>query len=138
MVNTFVMLDVLRDVIVGSDAGTGERVYLSQVPQDAAYPYAVIEIISRTEAPTQDVGSAVDEYRVQIDVAAKPASGNSAQSVAIQNADAIRAAISRMDLGGNGFYSVQETNMRTDYLPELGVFIASNDYIVRVVAEQGD
>jgi hypothetical protein len=138
MVSTFTMLDVLRDTIVGSDAGTGERVYLSQVPQDASYPYAVIEVISRTEAPTQDVGSAVDEYRVQIDIAAKPAAGNSAQLIALQNADAVRLAISRIDLGANGFYSVQETNMRTDYLPELGVFIASNDYIIRVVSQQGD
>lgn len=138
MVSTLTMMTKLRDVIVASDAGTGERVYLSAVPQDAVYPYVVVDIISRTEAMTQDVGSAVDEFRVQIDVAAKAANGNSAANVALSNADAIRTALTRRDIGDNGFYSVQEVNMITDWLPEPGVFLVTTDYMIRVVTEQGD
>lgn len=138
MVSTLTMMTKLRDVIVGSDAGTGERVYLATVPQDAEYPHVVVDIISRTESPTQDVGSAVDEFRVQLNVAAKAASGNSAANVALTNADAIRTALSRTDIGSNGFYSVQEVNMITDWLPEPGVFLVTTDYMIRVVEEQGN
>lgn len=131
----------MRELILTADIfGTmfEDRVYFSQAPQDKEFPMVVFDIISRSESPTQDDGSAVDEYRFQVDVMAKSTSGKSAAQAAHEAAHAVRNVLSRKDNRATNevfsyqFDTIQEVNHITDYVPDLDIYRVSNDYLIRV------
>lgn len=130
----------LRDTAIAADTDIGERIYMSMAPQNATYPLAVMEIISRVETLTQDSGSAVDTYRVQVDVFSKEGS-TSGFFQASTIASELRTAWSRQsntDDYNNAIDSVQETNYLSDYDPDLGVARVTNDYLIRINPEAGE
>lgn len=121
----------LRSTAITADTDLGERIYMSVAPQSAAFPYAVMEIVSRVESPTQDSGSAVDTYRIQVDVYAKAGSGTSGFETASTIAHDLRVAWSRE--AGDSVDSIQESNYFSDFIPDLNVNRVSNDYMIRVL-----
>lgn len=115
---------------IEADTDAASRIYFSQAPQSAAYPFVVIDIVSRTETPTQDSGSAVDTYRIQADVWAKASTTQSAFAIASGISTDLREVWSRQtDTYIDG---IQEVNYFTDYDAELQAQRVSNDYMVRV------
>lgn len=131
----------LRSLILTADIGGtmfGDRVYFSQAPQDKTFPMVVFDVISRSESPTQDKGSAVDEYRFQVDVMAKTTASKSAAEAAHEAAHAVRTVLTRKDNSALGsefdylFDTVQEVNHITDYVPDYDVYRVTNDYLIRV------
>lgn len=125
----------MRDMCIIADTDAASRIYPSVAPQSVAYPFVVLEIISREETPTQDSGSAVDTYRIQLDVFAQATTAKSAFTIAHEVAQTIRETISRSgdELNyDNAIDSVQEADHRTDYIPDLAVYNVQNDYFVRV------
>lgn len=110
-------------------------VYVGVAAQGAEYPFVVIEIVSRNESETQDSGSAVDTYRVQVDCYAKSDNTLSGYATAAALADGIRAVLSRATDYSSYNYDidgVQEANHLTDYIPEIEVYRATNDYMIRI------
>jgi hypothetical protein len=115
---------------IEADTDAASRIYFSQAPQGAAFPFVVIDIVSRTETPTQDSGSAVDTYRFQVDVWARATSSVSAFAIASGISTDLREVWSRQtDTYIDG---IQEVNYFTDYDGELLAQRVSNDYMVRV------
>jgi hypothetical protein len=115
---------------IEADTDAASRIYFSQAPQGAAFPFVVIDIVSRTETPTQDSGSAVDTYRFQVDVWARATSSVSAFAIASGISTDLREVWSRQtDTYIDG---IQEVNFFTDYDGELLAQRVSNDYMVRV------
>ena len=112
-------------------AAVSSRIYIEQGQFEAGYPNVVISVVSREESPTQDTGSAIDEYRVQVDVYARPSSGASAFAAADDIAHKLRAAWSRQN--DTKIESIQEAGYRTDHYPENDVVLVSNDYMIRVL-----
>ncbi len=129
----------MRDLAVEADTDAGGNVYISIAKQNSGYPIVVMDIISREEAPTQDSGSAVDTYRVQVDIFTKTSRDGgdaSAFETAHNISFALRNAWSRhQSLIGdfdNAINSIQEVDHRTDFFPDNGVYQVSNDYMVRM------
>jgi hypothetical protein len=123
----------LRDTAILADTDIGERIYMSIAPQPAVYPLAVMEIVSRTPSPTQDSGSAVDTYRIQVDVFAQATSESSAFEQASTIAHDLRVAWSRE--AGDTIDSIQEDSYFSDYLADQKVQQVSNDYMIRVLPD---
>lgn len=132
----------LRDRGILADTEAGERIYLSQAPPSAEMPYVVMEIISNLEAPTQDDGSAVDTFRIQVDVYAKNTSIASGFETAAGIEYALRVNWSRTASQegdyDNGIQSVQESGYRTAFYTDLDAQLVSRDYMVRVVGQGSD
>lgn len=132
---SMVAVRFVRDKIIAASTSAGSKVYISAAPQSVAYPYVVVEIISRGESPTQDSGSAVDVYRVQVDCWAKSGSSTSGFSTVSTLAEAVRTALSRQTDYATYDYDidgVQEVNLITDYIPEIEVYRETNDYLIRI------
>lgn len=131
------MLEWLRSTIVAEEYEGGTLgVFTIEAPQTATYPQVIMNIVSRAESPTQDSGSAVDTYRIQIDVWAKSTSTASGLYTSHLVANNIRQLISRT--GNPSSYnptiidSVQEANHFTDYIPDEGIYRVTNDYLIRI------
>jgi hypothetical protein len=130
----------LRDTAIAAETDAASRIYLTFAPQSASYPKVVMDIVSRVESPSQDLGSEVDVYRIQVDVFAKNGSARSGFDQAATIMHELREAWSRT--GNNDDYnnvidSVQEVGYRTDFLIDAsneGVFLVSSDYLIRVGA----
>lgn len=136
----YVAIEFFRAVAVAASTAASSRIYINESPQSAAYPHVVMSIISREPSPTQDSGSAVDTYRIQVDCYAKPSTTQSAFKVASTLADNIRVAVSRAYNEADYdqiIDSVQEANYFTDQIPDIDLFRVSNDYMVRVKPEAG-
>lgn len=136
-------LHYLRNKAVAASTSAGSRVYTSHAQQTAIKPYVVMDIISRVESPTQDSGSAVDTFRIQVDCYAEGVKSGTTMS-AFKQADtlaqALREAWSRTSDGlnyDNNIDSVQEAGYLTDRFPDLAVQRVSNDYFVRVKSGTG-
>lgn len=128
-----VVVRFVRDKILTTDADL--PVYTGVAAQGATYPFVVIEIVSRDESETQDSGSAVDTYRVQVDCYAKSDSSASGYATAAGLSDGIRTALSRATDYSSYNYDidgVQEAGHLTDYIPEIEVYRATNDYMIRI------
>lgn len=130
----------LRDtaILTGTDAGS--RIYVTQAPQSATYPLVVISLVSRVPSPTQDNGSAVDTFRIQVDSYAKQSntiSDLNAFVVAHDVDNALRSTWSRSSSDpldyDTGIDSVQEDNSFDDFIPDLNLYRVSTDYFIRVV-----
>lgn len=125
----------VRNKIVAASTEAGSQIYTGVAVQGAAYPFVVVEIVSRDESETQDSGSAVDTFRVQVDCYAKSDGSTSGYEKAARISDQIRSALSRStdyttydcDIDG-----VQEAGHLTDYIPEIEVYRATNDYMIRI------
>lgn len=131
-------IQYLRDTAILTATDAGSRIYMSVAPQNTTYPAVTLEIISRTESPTQQLGSAVDTYRIQVDTYAKnDGAGLSGFVTAHDVANALRSTWSRTSSASGdyttGIDSVQEVGHFTDYVPELDLYRVSNDYMVRVI-----
>lgn len=128
-------IEYMIDTAIAGGTDIGSRIYLKQAPQPAVFPLAVLDIISRVESPTQDSGSAVDTYRVQVDILTKNGS-TSGFKQADDIASDLRLIWSRVTDGTtytNHINGVQEEGYRTDFDSQLGVFTISSDYLIRVI-----
>jgi hypothetical protein len=125
----------LVDAAISADTDLGSRIYMSQAPQPATYPLAVMEIVSREESPTQYSGSAMDTFRIQVDVFAKNGSSRSGFEAAHTLADQLRVAWARdanyTNLGS--IDGIQEVNHSSDFVPDFDVYRVTNDYMIRVI-----
>jgi hypothetical protein len=126
----------VRQAINTAAPDLSNRIYITQAVQSAAFPLAVFSIISLTPTPTQDNGSAIDSFRVQVDVYAKASASNSGFVTANGLAQLIRTELSR-DMVGDAYdgYSidlVQELGSFSDYDPILEVHRNSTDYSITI------
>ena len=129
----------MRDMAVLANTDAGSRIYVSVAPQSVSYPLVVMKVISMAPSPTQDSGSAVDTFRIQVDSYAKQSrtiSDDSAFDTAHGLADTLRSTWSR---NGSTFGdydhlidSIQEEDHREDFNTELETYRVSYDYMVRV------
>ncbi len=129
----------MRDMAVLANTDAGSRIYVSVAPQSVSYPLVVMNVISMAPSPTQDSGSAVDTFRIQVDSYAKQSrtiSDDSAYDTAHELADTLRSTWSR---NGSTFGdydhlidSIQEEDHREDFNSELDLYRVSIDYMVRV------
>ena len=129
----------MRDMAVLANTDAGSRIYVSVAPQSSDYPLVVMKVISMAPSPTQDSGSAVDTFRIQVDSYAKQSrtiSDDSAFDTAHGLADTLRSTWSR---NGSTFGdydhlidSIQEEDHREDFNTELETYRVSYDYMVRV------
>ena len=128
-------IQYLINTAVTAATDAGSRIYPSIAPQSAAYPLVILQIVSRETTPTQPLGSAVDIYRIQADVFAKPSGTTSAFLKAHTIDNALRTAWSRTSDGQNystGIDLVQEDDSRSDWFPEEQVYNVSTDYFIRM------
>jgi hypothetical protein len=126
------VIEFVKDVV---ETNSSCSCFISIAPQGVSYPYAVIDIISRSEADTQALGSAVDTFRVQVDVFARPTNNDNAFNIAHDAAYAIRTNITRVfDTSNyeNIIDGVQEVNHLTDFDPVTFIYRVTNDYLIRV------
>lgn len=116
-------------------------VFVNHAPQSATYPFIIATVVSREPSPTQDSGSAVDTYRVQLDVYAKATASVSAFDAAETIAHNARVAISRtygIAMVWDSFTKsvvidgVQEDNSFSEYIEDIMVCRVSTDYMIRV------
>lgn len=137
--SSFTAVQFVRDQIINTGE-VGQRVYMDAAPQGSTYPLVVMSIISRSEAPTQDSGSAVDTYRIQVDTYAKATTSASSFSIASEIAEAIKVNLSRATYiydpldpeYAHTVDGVQEVNYFTDFIPEIEVHRITNDYLIRI------
>jgi len=128
-------IEYIRDLIVAADTDALSSVFISVAPQSASFPMVVIDMIDRVEYPTQSSGSAVDQYRVQLNIMAKASGAKSAFKVTHEISQAIRSAISRItdtttyshDIDG-----IQEAGHFSDFDSDIQVQRVVDDYIIRV------
>ncbi len=130
----------MRDTAILTNTDAASRIYVSGAPQSATYPLVVVKVISMAPSPTQDRGSEVDTFRIQVDTYAKQSndiSDISAFEQAHDVASALRTTWSRSASGpgdyDHGIDSIQEEDQREDFNSELSLYRVSNDYMVRVV-----
>lgn len=130
----------MRDTAILSGTDAGSRIYVAQAPQSSTYPLVVMSIVSRVPTPTQDSGSAVDTFRIQVDTYAKQSRDISDLDAFVTAHDvdnALRSTWSRSssDPGDydTGIDSIQEDNSFDDFLTDLDLYRVSTDYFVRVV-----
>lgn len=128
-------IQFIRDLIITADTDAGSRVYLTTAPQSATYPLIVLDFVSGAFTPTQEDGSVLDTYRIQIDCLAEPSSSASAFVTAMELANEVRRAISRQEDTENytnTIDSIQEDAFRTAQFTEPDIYLVSFDYMVRV------
>lgn len=131
----------MRDMIIAADTAAEYRVFTGLAKQSELAPFVVLQIISRPVTPTQDSGSVLDTFRIQVDVFAKSDSQREDAEVAHEIANQIREAVSRTSDGlnyDNAIDSVQEDDLRDDYLPDLDLYNVSCDYFIRIKPGAGD
>jgi hypothetical protein len=95
---------LLADSTVGSLIST--RLYPNLLPQKVTYPAAVITAVDIVRPPTLRKVAGLAKARIQLDVYAQPASGQSSRAVA----DQVGAAIRRR-LDGFGWKSGADTTL---------------------------
>lgn len=128
----------LQDYLTTEAIAVG-KVFINHAPQSATYPFIVATIITRDESPTQDSGSAVDTYRVQLDVYSQATSSASAFDLAETIAATVRTQLSRVAgiamitaAGTTIIDGVQESNSFSEYIHDIMVYRVSSDYFIRV------
>lgn len=107
-----------------------ERVYTHFVPQKAALPFVLIDVVSVRPSDCKDGVSSIDSHRVQID-----AFTNSASLTADLD-DTIRRAIDRVASGeivGVSIDGIKYDGTVSQFEDERQIKILSSDYQVRVV-----
>ncbi len=129
------VLKAVRTILLNdSDVSTtvDTRVYAFAVPQEAALPFILLNVISLIPSDTKSGASELDKIRVQVDSFA------STGLAAITLDKYVRAAIDRVTQGTVEGVSVQgirldETNNYFDFEREINVM--SSDYEVRVARD---
>lgn len=126
------VLKAVRTILLNdSDVSTtvDTRVYAFAVPQEAALPFILLNVISLIPSDTKSGASELDKIRVQVDSFASTGLG------AVNLDKYVRAAIDRVTQGTVEGVSIQgirldETNNYFDFEREINVM--SSDYEVRV------
>ena len=124
----------LKTLIEAAATDASTRVYVGVAPQSAVYPMIVMDIVSSEETESQDSGSDVSRFRIQVDMWAKDTALESGFETATELDNDVRGAISRIRAASDSSFvdGVQEVNFLTDYMPEIDVYRVSRDYMVRV------
>jgi hypothetical protein len=107
-----------------------ERVYTHFVPQKAALPFVLIDVVSVTPSDCKDGVSTIDATRVQIDAF------TSSSSLTADLDDYIRRAIDRVAAGeivGVSIDGIKYDGTVSQFEDERQIKILSSDYQVRVV-----
>lgn len=113
----------------------GDRIYPNVAQQGQSPPFIVMSTIDAPPTPTQDGDSAIDSYRIQLDLFAQDiAAYGSGISVLTTLAAHVRTALARQTglidtIRVNG---IQSAGQQDDYDTELKLHRKILDFIIRI------
>lgn len=119
---------------VGYFNASGGRIYANVAQQGAAYPLCVISGIGRVESPTQDDDSAIDTYRIQLDLFAEDSPTASGIATLTNMAEQARDALARVTGTVEGILvnGIQSAGEGDDYDRDLKLHRKRLDFQIRI------
>lgn len=106
----------------------GTKIYPEIAPQNESQPYIVYSVVSNNPTDTKEENGNVDEATIEVYCF------NTKYSTAIDLGVAVRAALERKNgtFGGVKIQSINYTNEQMDVNPERSIWVAIQDYIIRI------
>lgn len=116
------------------NTATGGRIYANAARQGVAYPLCVISGVGRVEAPTQDSDSAIDTYRIQVDLFADDLGATSGIAKLTVLSAYVREALARVTGTVDGVLvnGIQSAGERDDYDRDLQLHRRILDFQIRI------
>lgn len=104
------------------------KIYPEIAPQNESQPYIVYSVVSNSPTDTKEENGNVDEATIEVYCF------NTNYSTAIDLGVAVRAALERKNgtYGGVQIQSINYTNEQMDVNPERSIWVAIQDYTVRI------
>ena len=119
--------NILSNVTAVTDI-VGTKIYPEIAPQNESQPYIVYSVVSNSPTDTKEENGNVDEATIEVYCF------NTNYSTAIDLGVAVRAALERKNgtYGGVQIQSINYTNEQMDVNPERSIWVAIQDYTVRI------
>ena len=104
------------------------KIYPEIAPQNESQPYLVYSVVGNSPTATKEENGNVDEASVEVYCF------NTTYSTAIDLGVAVRAALERKNgtFGGVKIQSINYTNEQMDVNPERSIWVAIQDYTLRI------
>ena len=119
--------NILSNVTAVTDI-VSTKIYPEIAPQNESQPYIVYSVVSNSPTDTKEENGNVDEATIELYCF------NTNYSTAIDLGVAVRAALERKNgtYGGVEIQSINYTNEQMDVNPERSIWVAIQDYTVRI------
>jgi len=119
--------NILTNVTAVTDI-VGTKIYPEIAPQNESQPYIVYSVVSNSPTDTKEENGNVDEATIEVYCF------NTKYSTAIDLGVAVRAALERKNgtFGGVKIQSINYTNEQMDVNPERSIWVAIQDYTIRI------
>jgi len=119
--------NILSNVTAVTDI-VATKIYPEIAPQNESQPYIVYSVVSNSPTDTKEENGNVDEATIEVYCF------NTNYSTAIDLGVAVRAALERKNgtYGGVEIQSINYTNEQMDVNPERSIWVAIQDYTVRI------
>ena len=119
--------NILSNVTAVTDI-VSTKIYPEIAPQNESQPYLVYSVVSNSPTDTKEENGNVDEATIEVYCF------NTNYSTAIDLGVAVRAALERKNgtYGGVQIQSINYTNEQMDVNPERSIWVAIQDYTVRI------
>jgi len=119
--------NILTNVTAVTDI-VGTKIYPEIAPQNESQPYIVYSVVSNSPTDTKEENGNVDEASIEVYCF------NTKYSTAIDLGVAVRAALERKNgtFGGVKIQSINYTNEQMDVNPERSIWVAIQDYTIRI------
>jgi hypothetical protein len=119
--------NILSNVTAVTDI-VSTKIYPEIAPQNESQPYIVYSVVSNSPTDTKEENGNVDEATIEVYCF------NTKYSTAIDLGVAVRAALERKNgtYGGVQIQSINYTNEQMDVNPERSIWVAIQDYTVRI------
>lgn len=119
--------NILSNVTAVTDI-VGTKIYPEIAPQNESQPYIVYSVVSNSPTDTKEENGNVDEATIEVYCF------NTNYSTAIDLGVAVRAALERKNgtFGGVAIQSINYTNEQMDVNPERSIWVAIQDYTIRI------
>jgi len=119
--------NILSNVTAVTDI-VATKIYPEIAPQNESQPYIVYSVVSNSPTDTKEENGNVDEATIEVYCF------NTNYSTAIDLGVAVRAALERKNgtYGGVQIQSINYTNEQMDVNPERSIWVAIQDYTVRI------
>lgn len=119
--------NILSNVTAVTDI-VSTKIYPEIAPQNESQPYIVYSVVSNSPTDTKEENGNVDEATIEVYCF------NTNYSTAIDLGVAVRAALERKNgtYGGVQIQSINYTNEQMDVNPERSIWVAIQDYTVRI------
>ena len=104
------------------------KIYPEIAPQNESQPYIVYSVVSNNPTDTKEDNGNVDEASIEVYCF------NTKYTTAIDLGVAVRAALERRNgtFGGGKIQSINYTNEQMDVNPERSIWVAIQDYTIRI------